>query len=311
LIYFKINFVRLNVGKTLALAVVGIVALALPTIVGILNVPVIRAQSVSAAAPKFEVASIKRCETNATSSGDRSGGLRTTPGRLSVSCLPVKFLIQAAYATSPDASVPISGGPPWIDSDLYDIEAKADNNPSREEMSGPMLQALLEERFKLRIHRGTKEVPVYDLTVGKSGPKLQAFKEGSCVSNDPEKPPATTPGQKRPIICGSYSIGLKGANLTLDVHKRSMTEFSRQLHLDRPVIDKTGITGLFDFHLEFASDGTTAGFFPPGFPALSSDAPDGPSIFTAIQEQLGLKLEPSKGPEDLLVIEGIEKPTKN
>jgi uncharacterized protein (TIGR03435 family) len=270
---------------------------------------VVLAVTLRAASPKFEVASIKRCETDATSSGGRSGGLRTTPGRLSVTCLPVKFLIQAAYAPSPDASVPISGGPAWIDSDLYDIEAKADSNPSREVMSGPMLQALLEERFKLRIYRETKEVPVYDLTVGKSGPKLQAFKEGSCVPNDPEKP--ATPGQKRPILCGSYSLGLKGANLTLDVHKRSTTEFSRQLHLDRPVIDKTGIAGLFDFHLEFAPDGTTAGFFPPGFPIVPSDSADGPSIFTAVQEQLGLKLEAAKSPGEFLVIESVERPSEN
>jgi len=309
LIYSTINGVRIRLGryhgKTLVLAMVG-------TIVGILNTPVIRAQSVSAATPKFEVASIKRCETNATSSGGRSGGLRTTPGRLSVTCLPVKFLLLTAYADSPDASVPILGGPAWVDSDLYDIEAKAENNPSREVMSGPMLQALLEERFKLRIHRQTKEVPVYDLTVGKTGPKLQAFKEGSCVSNDPEKPPAATPGQPRPTLCGSYSIGLKGANLTLDVHRRTMTEFSRQLHLDRPVIDKTGIMGLFDFHLEFASDGTTAGFFPPGFQVpVPSDSPSGPSIFTAVQEQLGLKLEPAKGPGEFLVIESVERPSEN
>jgi uncharacterized protein (TIGR03435 family) len=295
----------LNFGNTLLLAVTG-------TTVGIMNVPVIRAQSVSAAMPKFEVASIKRCETNATSSGGRNGGLRTTPGRLSVTCLPVKFLIQAAYADSPDASVPISGGPAWIESDLYDIEAKAENNPSREAMSGPMLQALLEERFKLRIHRESKEVPVYDLTVGKSGPKLQAFKEGSCVTNDPERLPSAAPGQKRPTLCGSYSIGLKGANLTLDVHRRTMTEFSRQLHLDRPVMDKTGITGLFDFHLEFASDGTTAGFFPPGFQVpVPSDSAGGPSIFTAVQEQLGLKLEPAKGPGEFLVIESLERRSEN
>jgi uncharacterized protein (TIGR03435 family) len=291
----------LNVGKTLSLAMLGII-----------GVPVIRAQSASAATPKFEVASIKRCETNATSSSSRSGGLRTTPGRLSVMCLPVKFLIQTAYADSPDASVPVSGGPAWIDSDPYDIEAKAENNPSREVMSGPMLQALLEERFRLRIHRETKEVPVYDLTVGKSGPKLHTFREGSCVPNDPERPPAVIPGQPRPTICGSYSMGFKGANLTLDVHKRSMTEFSRQLHLDRPVIDKTGITGLFDFHLEFASDVTTAGFFPPGFQApVPSDSPSGPSIFTAVQEQLGLKLEPAKGSGQFLVIDGVERPSEN
>jgi uncharacterized protein (TIGR03435 family) len=231
----------------------------------------------------------------------------------------VKFLIQAAYAPSPDASVPISGGPAWLDSDLYDIEAKAEDNPSREAMSGPMLQTLLRERSKLKIHWETKEIPVYDLTVAKGGPKLQAFKEGSCVladkSADSQQPSTSTPG-KRPTLCGSFSIGLKGGmkgtNLMLDVHKRSMTEFSRQLHLDRPVIDKTGIAGLFDFRLEFAIDGTTTGFFPPGFTVPApSDSPDGPSIFTAVQQQLGLKLEPAKGPGEFLIIDSVERPLEN
>lgn len=273
----------------------------------IFTAPVLLAQS-----PAFEVASIRRCEATAS---DRSSGLRFSPGRLTVTCSPVKFLIQSAYAPSPDASIPISDGPAWLDSDLYDIEAKADNNPSRETMSGPMLQALLRERFKLRTHWETKEIPVYDLTVAKGGPKLQAFKEGSCVPADkpanPQQPSASTPG-KRPTLCGSFSIGLKGTNLTLDVHKRSMTEFSRQLHLDRPVIDKTGIAGLFDFHLECAIDGTTAGFFPPGFPVPApSDSPDGASIFTAVQQQLGLKLEPAKGPGEFLIIDSVERPSEN
>jgi uncharacterized protein (TIGR03435 family) len=265
-----------------------------------------------AQSPAFEVASIRRCEEPP---GDRSSGLRIRPGKLTVTCSPVKFLIQSAYAPSPDASIPISGGPAWLDSDLYDIEAKAEDNPSREAMSGPMLHALLQERFKLRAHWETKEILVYDLTVVKGGPKLQTFKEGSCVpadkSADAQQSPATTPG-KRPTLCGSFSIGMKGTNLTLDVHKRSMTEFSRQLHLDRPVTDKTGIAGLFNFHLEFAIDGTTAGFFPPGFPVPApSDSPDGQSIFTAVQQQLGLRLEPDKGPGEFLIIDSVERPSEN
>ncbi len=269
-------------------------------------------QLVTTPAAKFEVASVNPCNAVPSDSGARTGGIRTTPGRFSATCLTVKFLIQAAYAPSPDASVPLSGGPAWIDSDPYDIEAKAENNPSREVMSGPMLQALLEERFRLRIHRETKEVPVYDLTAGKGGPRLQAFREGSCVASDPQQPPAAAPGQRRPTLCGSFSIGLKGANLTLDVHKRSLTEFARQLHLDRPVIDQTGISGLFDFHLEFTVDGTTAGFFPPGFQIPApSDSPGGISMFTAVQEQLGLRLEPAKGPGELLVIDSVDRPTAN
>lgn len=265
-----------------------------------------------AQSPKFEVSSVRRCDRSDPSSGARSGGIKTTPGRLTVICLPVKFLIQTAYAPSADASVPVSGGPAWVDSDTYDIDATTEGNPSREAMTGPMLQALLADRFHLRIHREIREVPVYELIVATSGPKLQAFKEGSCVTVDPQKPAPGAPGPRRPIVCGSFNIGLKGSNLTLDVHKRTMTEFSWQLHLDRPVIDKTGVMGLFDFHLEFEPDGTTAGFFPPGFSVpASSGSPDGPSIFSAIQEQLGLKLEPAKGPADFLVIDSVDRPTEN
>jgi uncharacterized protein (TIGR03435 family) len=273
------------------------------TVAVVFTAPFLVAQS-----PAFEVASIRRCEAAPT---NRSSGLHISPGRLTVACSPLKFLIQSAYAPSPDASIPISGGPAWLDSALYDIEAKADNNPSREAMSGPMLQALLEERFRLRIHWETKEIPVYDLTVAKSGPKLQAFKEGSCASTDQPQPTADA-SAKHPAPCGSFSIGMKGTNLALDVHKRDMTEFSRQLHLDRPVIDKTGIAGLFDFHLEFAIDGATAGFFPPGFPVPApSDSPEGPSIFTAVQQQLGLKLDPAKGPGAFLIIDSVERPSEN
>ncbi len=256
-----------------------------------------------AVAQRFDVSSVKRCE-----SGSRSGGIRITPGTFRAACLTVKFLMQVAYAPSPDASVPISGGPAWLDSDPYNIEAKAESNPTREMMSGPMLQALLAERFKLRVHRESKEVPVYELRIAKNGSKLQAFQEGSCTPQDAAKPQGRA--AKGPPNCGSFSVGLKGGNVTLDVHKRTLAEFANQLHLDRPVIDKTGLAGLFDFHLEFAPDGTTAGFLPPGF-ALPAPPENGVSIFTAIQEQLGLRLEPARGPGETIVIDSVERPSED
>jgi len=256
-----------------------------------------------AVAPRFDVSSIKRCESNA-----RSAGIRITPGTFNAACLTVKFLMQVAYAPSPDASVPISGGPAWLDSDPYNIEAKAESNPPRETMSGPMLQALLADRFKLRVHRETKDVPAYELRIAKNGSKVQAFQEGSCAPPDANEPQGRA--AKGPPNCGSFSIGLKGGNVTLDVHKRTLAEFANQLHLDRPVIDKTGIAGLFDFHLEFAPDGTTAAFFPPGF-ALPAPPENGLSIFTAMQEQLGLKLEPARGPGETIVIDSVERPSED
>jgi uncharacterized protein (TIGR03435 family) len=168
-------------------------------------------------------------------------------------------------------------------------------------LQGPMLQALLEDRFKLKIRRETKEVPVYALTVGKSGAKLQQFKEGTS------SPP--TPGQK-PDCTSMISGSANGPNMArVFMQATTVDEFSKALGfvLARPIINKSGITGLFDFHLEYAIDETTGG---PAR-ATPSDEPAGPSIFTAIQEQLGLKLDSDKGPGERLVIDRVERPSGN
>jgi uncharacterized protein (TIGR03435 family) len=180
-----------------------------------------------------------------------------------------------------------------------------------------MLRALLEDRFKLKIHRETKEIPVYALTVAKGGLKLQQVKTCSPVDNA-NRPPPPEPGlepPKSPGFCDSLFFGNKGMNRTLDMRAMSMTEFAQSLGvLDRPIIDKTGITGMFDFHLEFAPDESTPNLLPfpesdpRGSPGTTTGP--GPSIFTAVQ-QLGLKLEPAKGPGEFLVIDHVEKPSEN
>jgi uncharacterized protein (TIGR03435 family) len=259
--------------------------------------------------PKFEVAAINRCDTafggGAGGRADQGGGLAPTPGRLRTNCQTVAALIQAAYAhfaggrNNGPTAVPLSGGPSWVNSERYNINAKAEGNPSREVMNGPMLQKPLEDRLKLRIHRETKEVPVYALTVAKNGPKLHPFVDGSCGEGKDGKP-----------RCGFGGIRMAGVNLILETRKVGVTEFAKNVLsvLDRPVVDKSGITGLFDFHLEFAPDETT-----PALPRLktSDDSASGPSIFTAMQEQLGLKLEPAKGPGEFLVIDSVERPSGN
>jgi bla regulator protein BlaR1 len=310
---------RLNFGKKLILTVAGAAALAAPIVVGTMNAPAIRAAQSSArpaaaAVPKFEVASIKP-------SIDCVGRMpdAPSPGRLEV-CAPLESLINFAYVFCADGHVcrrapggpPISGGPAWIYSDFYQIDAKAKGPASQEMMSGPMMQALLEDRFKLKIRRESREVPVYALTVAKSGPKLRPFQEGSCIPVDFAKGPPSSPGQKN---CSAV-IGGGGPNVTLKGQAASLDYFSKLLGLavDRPVIDKTGITGLFDFHLVFAKDEVTPRFLPGGDMAgprtEPSDDPAGPTIFTAIQ-QFGLKLEPTKGPRDFLVIDHVERPTEN
>jgi uncharacterized protein (TIGR03435 family) len=206
------------------------------------------------------------------------------------------------------ATIPILGGPSWINTERYMINAKAEGTPSQPMMRGPMLQALLEDRFQLKIRREIREVPVYVLTVAKGGPKLKASKEGSCP----------TPGPPAGVSCpGSVWIARKGLNMTVD-QQETLDGLARMLiqRLGRPVIDKTGIKGMFDFHLEFAPDETTGGTLPgggdrAGAPADTPADPSGPSIFTAVQEQLGLKLDSARGPGEVLVIDRVERPSEN
>jgi uncharacterized protein (TIGR03435 family) len=151
-------------------------------VVGMMSVPASLAQTVAAATPKFEVVSVKPCKAGDGGGGGRKGASdgSPSPGRLELTCRTVIDLVQIAYIQYADGKlkppgrhVPISGGPPWIDSGRYSIDAKAEGIPGQNVMRGPMLQALLEDRFQLKIHRETREVPVYALTVAKGGLKLQ------------------------------------------------------------------------------------------------------------------------------------------
>jgi uncharacterized protein (TIGR03435 family) len=265
-------------------------------------------QSPKTATPKFEVASIRPC--NDAIPADRSGGTGSSPGRLTVNCGTVELLIRQAYVTYADGrlnrsgSVKIEGGPGWIHSEHYDINAKAEGSASREMMNGPMMQALLEERFNLRLHRETREIPVYALTVAKGGFRLRALPEGNCTPLDLTKPPALPDPSKKPPCRNDFSIvrkaGENGPISTLTATGLSLdllATFLPAMVLDRPVINKTGMFGTFNFKLDFAPDETTN--------------PIDPLIFTAIQDQLGLKLEPAKGPGEFLVIDHVEKPSEN
>lgn len=292
-------------------------ALILPLVIAMLGAPPIAAQSVPASTPKFEVASIKPCKVE---TGRMRTGGDASPGRLSTGC---DFLvnednlglIQRAYVRfagghrNPFGVLAIQGGPAWIHSEAYRIDARAEGHASQEMMQGPMLQALLEERFKLKLHRATRQGPVYELTLAKGGPKLKPFQEGTCAPMPLTLPmPAPPPGQR---YCRAM-VGL--ANPSVTAEGSTLSEFSKLLNLalDRPVIDKTGLTARFDIHLEFSPDQATPGLRGPvpGAPASPSD-PSGPTIFTAIQEQLGLKLVPARGPIELLVIDHVERPSEN
>jgi uncharacterized protein (TIGR03435 family) len=274
-----------------------------------------------AATPKFDVVSIRLCKDFNGGPGRGSGGgtPAATPGRLRMNCRSVQSLIGQAYRNdrSSPRGTPIEGGPAWIDADLYTIEAEAEGAPDLSTMQGEMLQALLEDRFRLKIHRETRDVPAYALTVARGGPKLQPFQDGECTQHVAGAP---RPGPDEKPWCGTGGMRTvrNGPNLTWDVRGMSFLNFSVffGIVLDRPVIDKTGITGVFDFHLEFAPDETTAGpaspFGPIAAPQTTpSDPAGGPSIFTAFQNQLGLKLESSKAPAEFLIIDRVERPSEN
>lgn len=193
-------------------------------------------------------------------------------------------------------------------SERFDIDARSDGQPTLQMMQGPMMQAVLEERFKLKIRRENRQGPVYELTVGKGSPKLKPFQKGNCTPVTIGRPLPQLAVDQRYCRNMAYprGVNLEGGTLAMFAGLPGMI-------LDRPVIDKTGITDLFTIHLEFSPDDLTS---PPAA-AIASGAPapvappDAPGIFQAIQEQLGLKLVPAKGPLDLLVIDHVERPTAN
>ena len=304
---------------------VGFAILTAPLAINMANAQSISGRSPAAIRPKFEVASVKPCKDGGNL-GAKGGGRvsGTSPGRMTLKCQTVKDLIGAAYVLFadgqfhlPSSSPQILGGPGWINSERYDIDAKAEGIAKSEMMQGPMLQTLLEDRFKLKIHRGTKEIPVYNLIVAKDGPKLQPFKEGSCTPNDfllNPSPPQLAPGQ--PPYC-HRRIARQGSNWKLDMQATSIDDFCKLIRLDLPIINQTGITGLFDFPFEYAADDATTPVPPstggdlgaPG--AAVSDPASAPAIFAVFQKALGLKLERGKGGSDSIVIDHIEKPTRN
>jgi uncharacterized protein (TIGR03435 family) len=256
----------------------------------------------------FEVATVKP-----TASTDGRALLQATPGRLVMTNLALRRMILIAYEVQ---DYQIAGAPGWIDSEHYDIQAKAESNPSVQQMEGPMLRRLLEERFSLAIHRETRQLPVYMLSVGKTGPELQPSKEGSCTpyaTNSP--PPIKAQGEPRPVFCGFQRTPTEGLNRTLDAKGVTMAALATNLSrtytaaLGRNVIDGTGLTGIFDFHLTWAMDPPAA--VPGAAGNMSPLESTGPSIFVALQEQLGLRLESTKGPVEVIVIDHIQKPSGN
>jgi len=175
----------------------------------------------------------------------------------------------------------------------YDIDAKAEGAPGQQAMRGPMLQALLEDRFQLKIHRESREVPAFVLGVGKGGPKrLQPAQDGKCIPHEPGMPRP----QEGQHFCGLFypSVDKDG----VDVYGISMGDLCRQFtQLARQeCVDKTGIAGKFDFHLD-AGD---------GLPVAQTD-----ELVYLIAEQLGLKLDQGKTPSQFVIVDRVERPSGN
>ena len=233
----------------------------------------------------FEVATIK------PSVPDRPGKLFTVKGRQVLTInTTTNDLITFAYDLH---TRQIVGGPAWMDSEKYDVTGQPESQgvPSRTQLSA-MMKKLLEDRFKFTFHREKRELPVYAITVAPGGPKL--------TKNDNN--PNGLPG-----------LFFKGLG-TLPAMNATMGDFAGVLQtavLDRPVIDKTGLQGRWDFTLRWTPDETQFVNMGVRVPPPSNDPDAPPGLFTAFQEQLGLKLESTKGPVEVLVVDRVEKPSEN
>jgi uncharacterized protein (TIGR03435 family) len=265
--------------------------------------------------PAFEVVSIK---PNHEASGNIM--LRMAPGgRFEAHNVTVRLLLEQAYGVKDSQ---LSGAPGWFDSEHYNIDAKAeDSSPenqrkldrdAQQAQLRTMLQGMLADRFKLALHHETKELSEYALVVAKSGPK---FHETTAPKFDPaqDRPPGP-PSPGAPMFRGGIRMMGRG---DLTASGIGLTQFADVLsrQIDHIVVDKTGLKGEYDFALKWTPDEGQGQMFggPGGPPKDGAPQPDanGPTIFTALQEQLGLKLESQKGPVDTLVIDHVEKPSEN
>ena len=273
----------------------GLRTVAAALVLGALFAP-IHAQ-ITPTAPAFEVATIKanRSGTNNVRFGFQPGG------RFVADNASLQTLVRNAYRVQ---SFEIVGGPPWLASDRYDIVAKAAGNATPADML-PMVQAMMAERFSLKFHRESRELPIYALMLargdGRLGPQLKpsAVDCSGALRGAPPPPPAAP--SPRPT-CG---IRISGATLIAGGTTLAQLASNLSNALGRTVVDRTSLTGGYDIDLSFTPDQT---MMPPDAPPIN---PGGPSIFTAITEQLGLKLESTKGPVQVIVIDSAEKPTEN
>lgn len=289
------------------------------------------AQVPDSALPSFEVASVRSNKNGMTS----PMMARMLPSRFEATNMPARMLLLQAYRLP---NYQIQGGPGWLDTDRYDIAAKAPDGSQPDQLM-LMIRALLIERFKLVAHRETKESPVYALVMarsdGKLGPKLtkttddcdaiMAERRASARARGPGPGPGPGPGagrftppgpNDRPVCTVNMFPSPRSAGgpplLVMRAGGQTMESLARTLSgfVNRQVIDRTGLTGLYDYELEYSplrTLNTAPLTAPPNGQAPAAPIDDAPTVFETVQ-QLGLKLESTKGPVEYLVIESMEKP---
>jgi uncharacterized protein (TIGR03435 family) len=238
------------------------------------------------ASPSFEVATIKPSKPD-----DQRKAIIVQGRRLKIINQPLSQLISFSYGVQ---AKQIVGLPPWADTDKYDIDAEPDGEgmPNDKQWKG-MIAKMMTERFKLTFHRDKKELPVYVLSVAKSGPKLTK-NEG-----DPNGLPA---------------LFFRGRPGDLGVRNATMDDFTglmQSVVLDRPVVDQTALAGRWDFTLNWTPDDSQFGGMGAKIPPPTDATNPPPNLYTAIQEQIGLKLEATRAPADVIVIDHVEKPSEN
>jgi uncharacterized protein (TIGR03435 family) len=264
--------------------------------------------------PRFDVASIKANVTDVAWHDSRDN---CAMGYVSILILPVvrarvqrgliPCILASAYNLQP---FQILGGPAWVNSVHFDIDAKSATRVSDPQQVRAMLQSLLAERFQLRIHTETRQMPIYVLSAPKGAYKLHAPTKGSCLGVAdplPGLPAPSHPGQPPAAVIGRCGVvaGTGGpTGSRIDGGQASISSLARFLTtiLHGPVIDKTWITGNYDIHIAYVGTNTLA---------TDATADTGPTLFEALEEQAGLKLEPGRGPLEVLVIDHAEKPDTN
>ena len=260
--------------------------------------------STPAKPPEWAVISIKPNQAE-----DHGMRFFFTPDGISFNNIPVQMILRQAFDLQDDL---IFAAPDWVKTDRYDVEAKVDGADVAAlktipyDQRGVMLQSLLADRFKLITHTETRTLPVYELHIAKSGSKLHQATAGDTYPHGIKAPDGSA-ARGGMMMMGRGNFTGQAVSLTVLIK-----QLSQQLH--RTIVDKTGLTGNYDFNLRWSPE-QDLGSGPPGPGGGAHDAPpppdSGPSIFTALEEQLGLKLESAKGPVKTLVIDHIERPSEN